>query len=222
MERITRRRRQLDDPTTEMIGTDPRDVLDYLHKHDHRGMPAWAAHADISDSLVLLNWLWWEDRRRRLTVLRAGRRHGMGLMQLGTPLGMRSRQGAQDLQDRLEALLRYDRPDEKLTRTGRRLSDPDDTDARAAWIAANTHLIHDTARQLLTEAEAWNVPERDWLDELAADLADDAVTPATIAVLGLATAEIRASPGLHALKTWHRLNRILGSADGLRAEYARL
>jgi hypothetical protein len=114
--RITRRHAKVDDPHREQLGTDPRDVLDYLREHDGPHLPRWVRQADISDALTLHVWLWWDDRRRLHRTLSTGKRLGLFLTQLGAPLGIRSAQGTQDLLDRLTALLRYDRPDEQLTR----------------------------------------------------------------------------------------------------------
>ncbi|MDT7703001.1 MAG: hypothetical protein QOJ30_5326, partial [Pseudonocardiales bacterium] len=101
------------------MGTAPRDVLDYLARRGPAGIPRWVAAADTADALILSTWCWWDDRRREHRLLRTGRSLGLSLSELGAPLGITTRRGTQDRIDRLDALLRYDRPDEQLTRAAR-------------------------------------------------------------------------------------------------------
>ena len=98
--------------------SDPREVLDYLRKFSGPDIPLWVLQAEVSDALTLNSWLWWEDRRRELFFLKAGRARGMFLSQLGAQVGV-GKQRLLDRVDRLEALLRFDRPDEKLSRAAR-------------------------------------------------------------------------------------------------------
>src|SRR6201996_865665 len=120
---IAKRRVKIDDPDRESLpnapDSDPREVLDYLRKYSGSQIPRWVLQADVCDALTLNNWLWWEDRRRELHFLKAGRDRGLFLSQLGGQVGV-GKQGVLDRIDRLEALLRYDRPDEKITRAARR------------------------------------------------------------------------------------------------------
>src|SRR5271156_248768 len=120
---IAKRRARVDDPDRESlpdsVDADPREVLDYLRKHSGPGIARWVLQADVCDALTLNNWLWWEDRRRELHFLNAGRDRGLFLTQLGAQVGV-GKQGVIDRIDRLEALLRYDRPDEKISRASRR------------------------------------------------------------------------------------------------------
>ena len=89
--------------------------------------PAGSYRPRVSDALTLNNWLWWEDRRRELFFLKAGRARGVFLSQLGAQVGV-GKQGLLDRVDRLEALLRFDRPDEKLISGG----PPGCTDCRSS------------------------------------------------------------------------------------------
>lgn len=119
MVRIARRRAKVDDRDREKLPdspeSDPRDVLDYLRKYSGSNIPRWVLQADVCDALTLNNWLWWEDRRRELHFLKAGGDRGLFLSQLGAQVGV-GKQGVLDRIDRLEALLRHDRPDEKIAR----------------------------------------------------------------------------------------------------------
>src|SRR5262249_22671491 len=116
------RRTKVDDRHREMlpdsVESDARVVLDYLRKYSGPDIPRWVLQADVCDALTLNNWLWWEDRRRELYFLKAGRDRGLFLSQIGAQVGV-GKQGLLDRIDRLEALLRYDRPDEKITRAAR-------------------------------------------------------------------------------------------------------
>ncbi len=113
--RIARRRAKVDDRDREKLPdaseSDPREVLDYLRQYSGANISRWVLQADVCDALTLNNWLWWEDRRRELHFLKAGRNRGLFLSQLGAQVGV-GKQGVLDRVDRLEALLRYDRPDE--------------------------------------------------------------------------------------------------------------
>src|ERR1700741_4660967 len=123
MVRIARRRAKVDDRHREKLPdspeSDPREVLDYLQRYSGPGIPMWVLQADVCDALTLNNWLWWEDRRRELYFLKAGRDRGLFLSQLGAQVGV-GKQGLIDRIDRLEALLRSARPDEKTARGGRK------------------------------------------------------------------------------------------------------
>lgn len=217
------------------MGTDPRDVLDYLAARGVAGIPRWVAAADTADALVLHTWCWWDDRRREHRLLRSGRSLGLSLAELGAPLGITTRRGTQDRIDRLDALLRYDRPDEQLSRTARREAKA--RDARQVWIddhrndvgavlagflaQARRFLDHVAPHEL--EAAGDDPPSAgagEWLDELAADYTGDAITPATLAVAGLAAAELRTTPAVLALDPRHRLHTALREVDALRARLA--
>ncbi|MGH9061606.1 MAG: hypothetical protein ACRDZY_19155 [Acidimicrobiales bacterium] len=230
--RITDRHRQADDQHLERLGTDPRDVHDYLARYTGPHLPAWVRRADIADDLVLQVWLWWEDQRRLLATRLRGRRLGCSLSQLGGPLGLRSPQGTQDLIDRLTALLRYDRPNEKVSREERHLQATtigSVDDDRHRWITTHTTQLGEVTTRLLAEADQWQVTDREWLDELAHDHQTGGFTPASMAVLGLALGELRTTQALaevdpsrpvHPSHPLHQVHRVLAAGDRLRAAYA--
>ncbi|MEK6443909.1 hypothetical protein [Pseudonocardia sp. T1-2H] len=241
VERIARRHDRIDDSRRSAMGTAPRDVLDYLAARSPAGIPRWVAAADTADALILSTWCWWDDRRREHRLLRNGRHLGLSLSELGAPLGITTRRGTQDRIDRLDALLRYDRPDEQLTRDGRR--DARNRDARQDWIDAHRDEIRAVLAGFLAQARRFAdavAPEEhaggpdddpddadlpsagagEWLDELTADYDADDLTPATLAVAGLAAAELRTAPAVLELDAKHRLHTALREVEILRARLA--
>jgi hypothetical protein len=228
---IARRREKVDDRNREMLpdsaDSDPCEVLDYLRKYSGSDIPRWVLQADVCDALTLNNWLWWEDRRRELHFLKAGRGHGIFLAQLGAQVGV-GKQGVVDRIDRLEALLRYDRPDEKLTRSARR-SEREARElwpAQAAWLDAHREQLVSVITRLVGEADRYGIDgdEREWVDELALDARDDELTPATMVILGLAAAEIRTAPAVLALDSTrpYAVHTLLARVDDLRSQFTEL
>jgi hypothetical protein len=227
---IARRRRKIDDSNLHRLpdssSSDPREVLDYLQKFSGINIPRWVLQADVSDALVLNNWLWWEDRRRELHFLKAGRDRGIFLAQLGAQVGV-GKQGLLDRIDRLEALLRYDRPDEKITRTERQAERQarERRPTEEAWLARHRDELLGIITELSYEADRFELgdEDREWLDELAIDARDE-FTPATMVILGLATAELRTAPTILALDgpRPYAVHGLLGRADALRSTFAEL
>jgi hypothetical protein len=226
---IARRRVKVDDRHREQLPdspeSDPRDVLDYLRRYSGPDIPRWVLQADVCDALTLNNWLWWEDRRRELHFLKAGRDRGLFLSQLGAQLGV-GKQGVLDRIDRLEALLRYDRPDEKITRTSRRAQRErcEHQPAQDAWLAARRQEVRAVITGLVDHADRFDVEERDWVDELSIDERDDDITASTMVILGLATAEVRTAPAVLALYSTrpYAVHTLLARADDLRGQFAQL
>jgi hypothetical protein len=236
--RIDRRHARIDDPRRSELGTDARDVIDFVLNRGAAGVPRWVAAADHADALVLATWCWWEDRRIERRLLRQGHKLGLSLAELGAPLGIRTRQGVRDRIDRLSALLEHDRPDEQLIRAGRRAAHT--RDARQGWIDAHRDEVQTALAAFLTQArrfatsdastaaeageaadvvgeEATNTTAGEWLDELAADYDQDALTPATLAIAGLAAAELRTLQTVRELNPRDRLHGTLREIDLLRA-----
>jgi hypothetical protein len=198
---IANRRTKVDDRNREMLpdcpDSDPHEVLDYLRKYSGKDIPHWVLQADVCDALTLNNWLWWEDRRRELHFLKAGRDRGLFLAQLGAQVGV-GKQGVIDRIDRLESLLRYDRPDEKISRASRHAESEarQVRSAEQAWVDAHREELLTVIRRLVREADRYGLDDedREWTDELAIDGRAGDLTPATMVVLGLAAAELRTAP----------------------------
>jgi hypothetical protein len=228
---IAKRRAKVDDPDRESLpdspASDPREVLDYLRRHSGPGIPRWVLQADVCDALTLNNWLWWEDRRRELHFLKAGRDRGLFLAQLGAQVGV-GKQGVLDRIDRLEALLRYDRPDEKIMRTAR----SSDREARQrrpveiAWLQAHHDELLALISGLVGQADHYRLDEQDreWVDQLEIDARDDDLRPATMVILGLAVAELRTARAILALDNArpYTVHALLTRADKLRSQFAEL
>lgn len=228
---IARRRDKVEDRNRELLpdadDSDPREVLDYLQKYSGPDIPRWVLQADVCDALTLNNWLWWEDRRRELHFLKAGRARGLFLTQLGSQVGV-GKQGVLDRIDRLEALLRYDRPDEKLTRAERHAARTADQrrSAELHWLDQNAEQLRSLGTALLDHAARHELhgDEREWIDELAIDLRDAVLTPATMVLLGLAAAELRTAAAVLALDSSrpYRVHTVLRGVDELRSRFAAL
>jgi hypothetical protein len=227
--RIANRRAKVDDRNREKLpdstASDPRDVLDYLRKYSGPDIPRWVLQADVCDALTLNNWLWWEDRRRELHFLRAGRDRGLFLSQIGAQVGI-GKQGVLDRIDRLEALLAYDRPDEKITRTSRRAERErqERMPAQEAWLRTRHEELHDVITALVDHASRYDVEERDWIDELEIDGRDGDFSSSTMVILGLASAELRTAPAILGLDSTrpYGVHGLLVRADDLRTEFAGL
>jgi hypothetical protein len=226
---IAKRRAKVEDCNRDRLpdspDSDPREVLDYLQKYSTAGIPRWVLQADVCDALTLNNWLWWEDRRRELHFLRAGRDRGLFLTQIGAQVGV-GKQGVVDRIDRLKALLRYDRPDEKITRAARsseRLA-RERRPAEDAWLQAHRDELSGVVHSLVAEADRHGIPAegREWLDELVVDAEEVNWTPATMVILGLAASELRTAPpvlGLGGLRPY-AVHGVLRRADSLRCSFA--
>ncbi len=179
----------------------------------------------MCDALTLNNWLWWEDRRRELHFLKAGRDRGLFLAQLGAQVGV-GKQGVLDRIDRLEAMLQYDRPDEKISRASRRAARerserlPD----QQAWLNARRDELRVVIGDVVDQAERFDVQEREWVDELEIDGRDDDFTAATMVILGLATAELRTAPAVLSLDSSrpYAVHTVLARAEKLRSQFAEL
>jgi hypothetical protein len=236
IQRIAGRRRKVDDVHRDRLpdapDSDPREVLHYLRQFSGRDIPRWVLQADVCDAITLNNWLWWEDRRNELHFLTEGRRRGLYLDQLGAQLGV-GKQGVRDRIDRLQALLRYDRPDEKLARASRAAAREAETrrTAEDAWLEEHEPLLRTAITDLLTEADAQGLAgvDREWIDELAIDIdaasAGEGLARSIMPLIGLATDELRTAPAVISTRRTrppHRVHAVLARADALRSQFAAL
>ena len=200
-------------------------MLDYLRRHSGPDIPRWVLQADVCDALTLNNWLWWEDRRRELHFLKAGRDRGLFLTQIGAQVGV-GKQGVLDRIDRLEALLNYDRPDEKISRASRRTA----RERRArmpveeTWLRSRGNELQEIIVGLVEQAYRHDVEEREWIEELEIDGRGDDFNSATMVILGLAAAELRTAPAILGLESTrpYAVHTLLARADDLRSEFAAL
>jgi len=229
LHRIANRREKVQDNDLERLPdpeqAHPVEMLSFLQRYQR--VPRWVAQADVADALILAAWLWWEQRRVERTWLSRGRRLGLFLSQLGAPLGVGKR-GVLDRLDRHEALLRFDRPDEKVTRASRRAAA--EAEARRAveqtWIEQHAAELTTLAQAVASQADRYELADedREWVDELARDARDGAWTPASMTVLGMATDELQSAPEILALEgpRPHTVHQVLERATALRSEFAAL
>lgn len=226
---IANRRAKVDDRNREKLpdspDSDAREVLAYLRKYSSREIPRWVLQADVCDALTLNNWLWWEDKRTELHWLKAGVDRGLFLTQIGAQVGVK-KQGVLDRIDRLESLLRYDRPDEKLTRSARRAQREAQQrrPAEELWLGTHRDTVMDVIADLVDHADRYALKddEREWVDELAIEGEEDDLRPATMTILGLACSELRTAPAVLALDSSrpYGVHAALARADGLRSRFA--
>jgi hypothetical protein len=230
MTMIAKRRADIDDPRREALpdspDSDPREVVDYVRAHTGRNIPVWVQQADFCDALTINNWIWWEDRRRELYLLRGAVRSGLSLARIGAQVGV-GKQGVKDRIDRLDALLRYDRPDEKLVRGERRKQQIQGHHSpevvwlerhRAELLAMLSEIVGQASDHKLSEAE------REWIDELEVDARTSELSPATMVMLGLAVAELRTSSAVLSLPQGrsHPIHEVLTRAERVRSSFADL
>ncbi|MGW4528319.1 hypothetical protein [Amycolatopsis sp. NPDC004378] len=222
---------------------DPRETLSYLRKHPIPDVPLWISRADALDAQLLVIASAWDRWRTERHHLRGGLGDGLFYDQLGDALGIgrdshnreegdprparRRRSGRGDPHQparwrlgTLTDLLRYDEPALDLSRPARRDRVADPADPRWAWLAEHHVELTEITHGLVAAAERHGATTRRWLDELVADLADNAITPSTPAVLGLAIAELRTSRQVAELTSTHTVHRVLLAGDALRCRFS--
>ncbi len=244
--RVHWRHAKVDHPRRSGLSDDPAGVLEHLTRHS-ASLPQWVIGEDTLDGLTLQSWLWWEDRRRERALLRRGLRAGLYLREMGTPLGITTHQGVRDRLDRLDALLARDQPDEKLTRAARRAAALDES--ISGWLDAHSGRVRAVIARLLYETDrvpelavtagpsepdsagGWSSSDgggehevlqeaAEWLGELRVDLDSNAVSPATVSLLGLAVGPLRIGLQRLDLDPGHGLWRVVREVDRLRSDAA--
>lgn len=220
-----------------------RDTLAFLRRHPVQQTPGWIARADSLDAQLLVIASTWDHWRTEYFHLRGGLSDGLFHDQFGAALGLgpegqprdesdprparRGRTGSGNPQQpsrvrmaALADLLRHDDPTPKLDRTSRRSQPVDPEDARWTWLADHRDALASVALGLAAVADRHRLLDHRWRDELVADVTDDALTPATLAVLGLTIAEIRTARPIAELTTTHNVHRLLLEGDALRCQFS--
>ncbi|WP_370973703.1 hypothetical protein [Amycolatopsis sp. cg9] len=223
--------------------SNPRETLAYLRKHPVPTVPGWISRADALDAQLLVIAGSWDRWRTERHHLRGGLGDGLFYDQLGARLGIgrdsheraegdtrsvrRRRTGRGDPHQparwrlsTLTDLLRYDEPTQDLARRARRDRTVDHDDPRWDWLTKHRDELVAVAYDLAAAAERHGVTARRWLDELLADLTDDAISPSTPAVLGLAIAEVRTARPVVELTSTHAVHRVLLAGDAFRCEFS--
>lgn len=227
LERIRARHERTDDQHRAAMGTEPREVLDYLRRRSST-VPRATAADDVWDELILSAALHWEELERERALLRRARSLGLSLSELGAHLGIRTRQGTRDYLDRLDALVQAGTPDVYLSRDARRRARARPADQR--WLDDHHEEVRGVLDQLLAQV-ARVLPNDpgdgetadgglEWVEELRSDVEDGDLTPATMGLVGLVLGELRVDPEVQALDRSHGVHRALRAAEGLRARYA--
>jgi hypothetical protein len=184
--RIRRRHENRDDPRWSEAEADseqaPYTVLSYLRRR-HASLPRGLAADDLADALTVSGWTHYQQLKHERDLLRLVRTYGHSFGDLAAYLGLRSRQGAQDHLDALNALLAEytringerrgpatgDGKTSALTRLPRASRKTRGADAHATrtqrrrvrlklartdWITTNHALLTDAITELLEQA-AW-------------------------------------------------------------------
>ncbi|WP_367139712.1 hypothetical protein [Saccharothrix sp. HUAS TT1] len=243
-------------------------MLRYMRMHASPRIPDWVLRAEAAYAHPLINRLWWEDQIETLDWMRTGQRRGMFLSEIAHATGMRSREGARQRMDRLEALLQFARPylDGVLVyrlpaepKPWQRSRPPIDVDALAErrrierataverrWVEAHHDELVALSKAFTEEADRYGLlPARDavfdevtgdvvededdgeryHIDQLAADVRNEDVTPGSVARLGLAVTELRTAPKVLELdvpRPTLPVFDVLRRADRLRKDFADL
>lgn len=98
---VLRRRQAAEDPDLELLGDDPAGVV--AHVLAHRQVPAQVIQADVDAALLIIRHLRAELDRQELALIRAGRAAGMEWAGLAGPLGVATKQAAEQRTLRLAA-----------------------------------------------------------------------------------------------------------------------
>ena len=148
--RIHRRHERIDDLRRSELGTEPREVIDFVLRRGRSGIPTWVGFGDHLDALILMNHCWWEDRHRELRLVTGARRNLATLSEIGARLGIKTRQGVLDYENRRRALAELGRPDEQLIRAARR--EAAGRTARQAWVDAHRDRVRSVLTALYAQA----------------------------------------------------------------------
>jgi hypothetical protein len=258
IDRIEKRHLKVEDPRFGSVDVSrPAELLEYIHRQtvEHVGnlvsgaarLPRWVVVHDVDDGLVLHNWNRAQEQRRERDLLRDGITLGIPLSQLGAPLGLGSRirsadgnrrQGVQDRLDRLEALLKFDRPDASITRAARRVARETaerkaagEHDPQTAWLHANASWISGVAAQLLALEPFADDAAAELLVEVRHDWRDGEWTPGSLVWMSMAAQALRVSSFVDKSNTvryvadlgaTHRAHRTIKAVEDLRAAFTQL
>lgn len=212
IERIHTRHADADDPRREHLPADPSggstcdlaadasEALDYVLAHLEALPPAWRRD-ELRDALILRVGLYWRDLEREHRLLTALERARGASWRDAAVLNITTRQSFVNRLDGLDrALARW---------RGRPEADPRLDAVQERWLAAHRERVRALAAGL---AAVRDDPSRDrpveaveWLEYLAEDLEGE-LTPASVAMIGLAVAELRPVLDRGVLAEWAELS----------------
>jgi hypothetical protein len=216
IERISDRRRHIDDPNAWRLSDDPAEVLDYIRRYS-AGVPAWVAEADVLDGLELRLRLWWLGEVAELWLLEQAQRLGVPPRRVGARLGVSSRQGVHDrlrLGRRKVAVLRGEPRDNRPSG-----ADQQKRDEEGVWLREHRGEILAIAAAALEYTDLADEEAAEWLAEVARDLREDVVSPGSVQLVRFALLDLSSSAAVRQLDEDHPLQQTLIRWSGLYSSY---
>ncbi|MCE0764119.1 hypothetical protein LWC35_14540 [Pseudonocardia kujensis] len=204
IDRITERRRRVDDPNAWRLSEDPADVLAFLRSCS-RGMPAWVLEADVLDGLELRLRLWWLGEVAESWLLEQADRLGVPPRLVGQRLGVSTRQGVHDRRRAARHKVARLRG-EPVSEPGRP-ADQGKREQEAEWLQRHRADLLAIAEVAVGHAELGDEEAAEWLIEVARDLRDAVLTPGSLQLLRFALVALAASPEVEHLADNHPLRR---------------
>lgn len=204
VERIVARRRGIDDPhLDEFIAAahDAGELIDVVLRR-HRGLPNDVGQAELEDAVLLHAYRWWQWAGQDLALLERAEQAGANRRRIGAPLRVSTGQGLVDrirTRRRQLAQARGEPDPAELAAGDERLP------ARQRWLSEHHDELQAAREQLLQVADVAD-------DEVYAqlrELAGEPWTPATMTLLGLAVAELHASPQVRELSEEHPVQVVI-------------
>jgi hypothetical protein len=231
IDRITSRRRRIDDPHQELLSDEPAEVLDYLRRYSGRVIPDAIQADDIADAIILRHHLWWQGEATESWLLEKADRLGIPRPQLAEMLGLRTSQGVAERRFRLSEKLHGRRP--------RRMSHPDvdrepprpadderalpPDDVLGKWLTDRVSSLDRYAEVLLVSRD---LDLTDETYETVGELRDMTSDPGRgvpwWVQLTLTAVALSADPAVQALPPAHTLRRTLRRLDDLSDQWVQL
>jgi hypothetical protein len=189
--RIVERRTHIDDPHAWRLSDDPAEVLLYLRKYSG-DIPVAVARADVHDAIVLRLRLYWLGEEAELWLLERAGRVGVPLSELGPALGVATRQAVHErlrLARRKKELF-SGQPDPGLVSA----RDQEKHGTERVWLDQHREEVLALSADAVAHRHLGTDDAREWIDEVARDLVESAVTPGTFQTLRFALGDLATSP----------------------------
>jgi hypothetical protein len=210
--RIVERRTRIDDPQAELLSDDPGEVLLYLRKYSGPSIPVTVKQADVHDAVILRQWLYWQGEEAELWFLEQAIRVGVPLSSLAAALGVASRQAVHER-------LRLGRRKREVLlgqpyRGDLGAQDQEERGAEQTWLDRHRKEVLALSAEAVAHRHLGTPEAQEWLDEVARDVRDSAVTPGSLQILRVALGDLATSPAVledppetivQLLKRWSQL-----------------
>lgn len=209
--RIVERRARIDDPHAWRLSDDPAEVLLYLRKYSS-GIPAAVAQADVHDAVVLRQRLYWLGEEAELWLLERASRFGVPLSALAPALGVATRQAVHQrlrlAQRKREVFSGQPHPGVVGAR------DQEERSTERAWLDRHREEVLALSAEAVAHRHLGTLDAQEWLDEVARDVKESAVTPGNFQTLRIALGDLATSPAVledppatvvQLLKRWSQL-----------------